>query len=109
MTERSLPEETIFAQASEIDSAAERETYLDRACGADRTMRAEIEALLRCDARAGDLLDLPEKPAATGDQPGIERAGAVVGPYKLLREIGEGAWARSGWPNRCTPCAARSR
>ena len=90
MTERSLPEETIFGQASEIESAAEREKYLDRACGADRTLRAEIEALLRCDARAGDLLDLPEKPAATGDQPGIERTGAVIGPYKLLREIGEG-------------------
>jgi serine/threonine protein kinase/tetratricopeptide (TPR) repeat protein len=90
MTERSLPEETIFAHASEIESTAERQAYLERACGADPNLRAEIEALLRCDARTGDLLDLPEMPAAIADQPGIERAGSVIGPYKLLREIGEG-------------------
>jgi eukaryotic-like serine/threonine-protein kinase len=90
MTEPSLPEETIFARVQGIESDAERAAFLDGACGADRALRGEIEALLRCDARTGDLLDLPGEPAATCDQPDTERPGAVIGPYKLIREIGEG-------------------
>ena len=34
MTEPSLPEESIFAQALEIGFPAERAAFLDRACGA---------------------------------------------------------------------------
>jgi hypothetical protein len=90
MTERSLPEETLFAQALEIESAAERAAFLDRACGDYRALRAEVESLLRADARAGDLLDLPERSAATLDRPGVERPGAAIGPYVLVQEIGEG-------------------
>jgi eukaryotic-like serine/threonine-protein kinase len=67
MTEPPLPEETIFAQAQEIESDAERAAFLDRACGDDLALRAEVETLLRADAGAGDLLDLPE------DSPGASR------------------------------------
>jgi serine/threonine protein kinase len=90
MNQTSLTEETIFAQALEIESAAERAAFLDRACGDDPTLRAGVEALLRADARAGDLLDLPEWSAATLDRPGVERPGAAIGPYVLVKEIGEG-------------------
>jgi serine/threonine protein kinase/WD40 repeat protein len=90
MTEPSLPEETIFAQALELDSADERAAFLERACGGDRTLRAGVEALLRADERSGDLLDLPERPSARLNGLGAERPGAAVGPYTLLREIGEG-------------------
>jgi eukaryotic-like serine/threonine-protein kinase len=90
MIEPSLPEETIFAQALELESAAERAAFLDQACGADGALRAEVEALLGADTRAGDLLDLPDRPAATLDQPGRERPGTLIGPYKLLEEIGDG-------------------
>src|SRR5262249_14038523 len=89
MTERSLPEETLFAQALEIGSDAERAAFLDRACGDNRTLRAEVESLLRADARAGDLLDVPERSAVL-DWPGVERPGSAIGPYVLVREIGEG-------------------
>ena len=68
MTEMLLQEETIFGHALELGSDAERAAYLDCACGANRTLRAEVEALLRADARAGDLLDLPEGPAAARPQ-----------------------------------------
>ena len=44
MTERLLTEETIFAHAQELGSAAERAAFLDRACGDNRTLRAEVEA-----------------------------------------------------------------
>jgi serine/threonine protein kinase/tetratricopeptide (TPR) repeat protein len=89
MTEPSLPEESLFAQALEIASAAERAAFLDRACGTNPALRAEIEALLRAHEQSGDLLDLPENPAATTDLTG-ERPGTGVGPYKLLEQIGEG-------------------
>jgi serine/threonine protein kinase len=91
MIERSLPEETIFAQARELESPAERAIYLDGACGDNRVLRAAVESLLRADdARAGDLLDLPERSAAALDRLRVERPGAAVGPYVLLQEIGEG-------------------
>ena len=47
MTEPPLPEESIFAQALEITSAAERAAFLDRACGDNQALRTEVEALLR--------------------------------------------------------------
>jgi serine/threonine protein kinase/tetratricopeptide (TPR) repeat protein len=89
MTEPSLPEESIFAQALDMPSA-ERAAFLDRACGANVGLRAEVEALLRAHERSGDLLDLPERLPTTADLPAPERPGAVLGPYKLLEQIGEG-------------------
>jgi WD40 repeat protein/serine/threonine protein kinase len=92
MSEPSLPEEAIFAEALEI-SAAERAAFLDRTCGANRALRAAIEALLRAHERSGDLLDLPEKAVATAEELLVsESPGTVVGPYKLLEQIGEGGF-----------------
>src|SRR6516225_4290399 len=90
MSEHSLPEESIFAQAVEIASAAERASFLERVCGNNPSLRAEIEALLRAHDRSGDLLDLPERAPATRDEPINERPGTVIGPYKLMKQIGEG-------------------
>jgi hypothetical protein len=64
MTEPTLPEESIFAQALEIPSADERAAFLDCACGNNQALRNEVEALLRAHDQSGDLLDLPEQPRA---------------------------------------------
>src|SRR5262249_24158376 len=64
--------------------------FLDRACGNNSALRAEVEALLRASEKSGDLLDLPEKPGVTTDLPSPECPGTVLGPYKLLEQIGEG-------------------
>src|SRR5690349_2056248 len=90
MSEPSLPEESIFAQALEIESAAERVVFLERACSDNATLRAEVEALLRASQRSGDLLDIPESARPTRDLAGSEAPGTVIGPYKLLEQIGEG-------------------
>jgi hypothetical protein len=90
MTEPSLPEESIFARALEIGSPAERAAFLDRACGQNPALRAEVEALLGAHGRNGDLLDLLDKPAVLVDEPITERPGTIIGPYKLLQQIGEG-------------------
>src|SRR5579885_695644 len=92
MTEHSLPEESIFVQALEIVPAAERAAFLERACGNNHSLRAEVESLLRASERSGDLLDLPEKAAAASDEPSADCPGTVIGPYKLLEQIGEGGF-----------------
>ena len=83
MAERTS-EQSIFLKAIGLPSPAERAAFLERACGENRDLRAEVEALLRAHHASGDLLDLPEKPAPTIDQPLSERPGTVIGPYKLL-------------------------
>jgi serine/threonine protein kinase len=90
MTEPSLPEESIFAQALEITDASERAAFLDRTCAKNQALRAEVEALLRAHERSGDLLDLPDKEPVTTNLPARECPGMVIGPYKLLEQIGEG-------------------
>ncbi|HJZ92246.1 MAG TPA: protein kinase [Gemmataceae bacterium] len=90
MTEPLLPEESIFARALEVP-AGERAAFLDRECGADSLLRAEVESLLRAD-RTGDLLDLPDAPAATRGDPGPAPGTVIAGRYKLLEEIGEGGF-----------------
>jgi serine/threonine protein kinase/Flp pilus assembly protein TadD len=92
MTEPSLPEELLFVQAVEIKSAAERAVFLDRACAQNLALRAEVEALLRADGVFGDMLDLPENSAPTTTLPAGESPGTVIGPYKLLEQIGEGGF-----------------
>jgi serine/threonine protein kinase len=90
MDEPSLPDESIFLQALEIPSAPERAAYVDRACGADHQLRAAVEALLHAHEQSGDLLDLPEKAVAAIEEPPADVPGTVIGPYKLLEQIGEG-------------------
>ena len=74
----------------------ERHEFLDRECADDAALRAEVEALLDAGDQAGSFLESPA-PAAdldlTIDQPGsAERPGTIIGPYKLLEQIGEGGF-----------------
>ena len=68
--------------------------YLDRRCGSDHQLRSEVETLLRHEQRLGDYLDRPALDlGATEDftEPTItEGPGTVIGPYKLMEQIGEG-------------------
>jgi serine/threonine protein kinase len=81
--------DTLFCAAVEIASAEERAAYLARACG-DPELRARVEKLVAAHFQAGGFL---EKPApelvATVDAP-AEGLGTMIGPYKLLQQIGEG-------------------
>jgi serine/threonine protein kinase/tetratricopeptide (TPR) repeat protein len=82
---------SLFLNAVEIASLAEREAYLDAACKGDVALRREVEELLQHHEPARDFLEPPAPaPAAALGQPGQETAGAVIGPYKLLEPVGEG-------------------
>jgi serine/threonine protein kinase len=86
---------SIFDAAVELADPAQRAAYLDAACGPDAALRAEVEQLLRHDRAAGSFLDrpAPRDPAATVNEPPLtEGPGAVIGPYKLLEQIGEGGF-----------------
>jgi eukaryotic-like serine/threonine-protein kinase len=94
----------LFSKALELLSADERREYVEAACAGDEPLRAEVEALLEASARAGSFLESPaaglpspvdaEGPGgrggATVDVPARETPGTVIGPYKLLQQIGEG-------------------
>src|SRR5437660_7041985 len=81
----------LFLKALELRSADARHKYLDEACSEDAALRAEVESLLEANARAGGFLESPAPNlVATVDEPIREGPGTVIGPYKLLQQIGEG-------------------
>ena len=101
--------EDIYCAALAITPAAERQAFLERACGGDAGLRSMVDALLASQAGAekffpeGGVARLPMKELSQSleDTPGLaenidalaqedEFLGKGVGPYKLLQRIGEG-------------------
>src|SRR5262245_58147887 len=97
MTERDL-----FIAALKITDHAERSAWLDRECGDDSALRQRLDVLLLAFDKAGSLLENPlalgaaagqsgqGEAAAIGSQLASEKPGAVIGPYELLEQLGEG-------------------
>src|SRR5262249_49635639 len=91
MAESRTREEAIFYAALEIGAADQRSAYLDLACGNQEELRRRVEALLRRYAEAEGPLDRPVlSPVAPRNEPSAERPGTLIGPYKLMEQIGEG-------------------
>jgi serine/threonine protein kinase len=83
---------SIFLNAVEISLVSERQAYVAAECGDDEALRREVEALLEHHQGVGSILEAaaPGLPIVTVDEPITERPGTVIGPYKLLEQIGEG-------------------
>src|SRR5437868_1291477 len=98
------PAETVFFAALAKVDPAERAAYLDEACGADTELRRCVDRLLAAHPQVGSFLRDDDvaptsSPAGVGPEigggptvepPTTERPGKVIGPYKLLQQIGEG-------------------
>jgi serine/threonine protein kinase len=102
--------EDIYYSALEIQSPAQRDSFLERACQGDTKLRSMVDKLLAAQPKVEKffqeggvarlpLRELSERPFA--ETPGLventrtegkedESLGKTIGPYKLLQKIGEG-------------------
>ncbi len=87
----------IFEKLSDLSSHS-IESELLRLCGDDSVLLAEVRSLLAAHQQAGVFLNhsvgdsqqpLDETKIHTS---GVEQPGAIIGPYKLLEQIGEGGF-----------------
>jgi len=81
----------IFLQALDCTGPDDLKRFLDEACGTNEPLRARVEELLQAHRDAGNFLsganahDLDTEPIA-------ECPGTMIGPYKLIEQIGEGGF-----------------
>jgi serine/threonine protein kinase/Flp pilus assembly protein TadD len=93
---------SVFLAALER-AAEERRAFLDDACAGDAELRRRVDRLLQAHDRSDSLPQDPvavsptvdpapqEGPDSAGDRgASVERPGTVIGPYKLMEQIGEG-------------------
>ena len=82
----------LFLAAAELPTA-DRVTYLTDHCGQDAELRAAVERLLAAHEQPASVLDRPAPGMPTAEyKPIKERPGMMVGPYKLMEQIGEGGF-----------------
>jgi serine/threonine-protein kinase len=83
-----MTDKDIFVGALDYKSPQQRQRFLDDACGSDSALRAQVEALLAAFDKAQTFLEQP--PEVIGASACDEGPGTVIGPYKLLQQLGEG-------------------
>jgi serine/threonine protein kinase/tetratricopeptide (TPR) repeat protein len=84
---------SIFLEALDLAAEEERRAYLAAACGGDEALRREVEELLRHEQELGSFLEASPGGVTTCEESAAPAvAGSVVGPYKLLEQIGEGGF-----------------
>ena len=81
----------VFAEAHRLP-AAERGTYLERACGDDGDLLREVSSLLSALEKADGLFEplAPGMLAPASGSPPTATEGMRVGTYRIVREIGAG-------------------
>jgi serine/threonine protein kinase len=84
----------IFLAAVAIPDPAERAALVERSCDGDAALRQRVEDLLRAYGQPdGPLEKLAAALAPTElGEPIREQVGTIIGPYKLMEQIGEGGF-----------------
>ncbi len=80
--------EELFHRAAELHGDARR-AFLAEACAGDDALRRELESLLASDARTGELR---VQPFVARPAPVAEADPEQVGPYRIVRRLGEGGF-----------------
>jgi serine/threonine protein kinase len=89
-------EQAIFAATLEFSDPTHREAFLNKVCASDLALKGRIQALLDIDTRAEVFLDsvspspLPEPDATVHAEPEVHDDHAHIGPYRIVRRLGEG-------------------
>ena len=72
---------------------SERVAYLDEVCAGDAELRQEVEALIAASGDEPDLADEVNR-AASAAFSTTPLVGARLGPYRIVREVGQGGMGR---------------
>jgi serine/threonine-protein kinase len=101
--------DTIFDAAIDLPSS-EQTGFIDRECGGDADLRAEVLQLVRAYQYSDSVL---ESPAAGLAAPLLEAAAAIggqvpdrIGPFRVVREIGRGGMGRVFLADGRTGCSS---
>src|SRR5262245_27072214 len=82
----------LFLQAVEKHDAGQWPAFLEQACAGQPELRRRVEVLLEAHREAGTGAQQPGEegplPREVGDA--AEQPGSIIGPYKLIEQIGEG-------------------
>ena len=79
----------LFHRALQLDGE-ERARLIDRECGTDGELRAELERLLGANDRAGGFIRAPVIVLPAEPEPDLPTEGRRVGAYRLVKAIGRG-------------------
>jgi eukaryotic-like serine/threonine-protein kinase len=79
----------IFARALDVPPGS-RAAWLDRECGGDTALYAEVQSLLAADAEAGTFISTPAIDARDQDDDRDPHVGTTIGAYVIDRCIGRG-------------------
>jgi len=87
-----MDDESIFSQAIEIRSDEDRSVWLDQACVGCPDRRFRIDRLLKSHYEPDPFFEsLPADLTANAARDlAEEMVGSRIGPYQLLRRLGEG-------------------
>jgi len=85
-------EEVIFTEARNIESLEARCRYLDDVCGGNEALRNRLEALLRVYEHDRSFLNPDLDRVTSSNASVLECPGSLIGPYKLVEQIGEGGF-----------------
>ena len=99
-------EESLFAEALEHPTPEARQAFLEATCGDDAGLRHRVENLLKSHTGAGSFLRKALAVTEMG-QTLTEGPGTVIGPYKLLQQIGEGGMGVVYMADQETPVRRR--
>lgn len=100
MKANSMNEAEIFAKVAGENDPEKRDDILNKLCEADSKLKTRVQHLVAAHEKPDSFFDDPvhmghdRELEVTSLKVGFVQAGSMVGPYKLLQEIGEGGSPR---------------